>query len=90
MPRRKGRYVTTAWVPGNLLAPGTHYVKAVMRSIQRQVPAVYGTRYRRVYGCGARERRLWYRLVGGQAFGLIRPALDWSTEYIEESMKALG
>jgi lipopolysaccharide transport system ATP-binding protein len=84
--RQVGRYISTAWVPGGLLAGGTHYVRAVMRSVQEQyrpfterdiiafnvIDSDSG-----IFGTG------WWE---GRPSGVIHPRLQWSTEYVRPEM----
>ncbi|MGI9307952.1 MAG: Wzt carbohydrate-binding domain-containing protein, partial [Gammaproteobacteria bacterium] len=90
VPRKKGRYMTTAWVPGHLLAPGTHYVKAVMRSIQRQYRPFTERDVVAFSIAEPESERFGTGWWEGKPSGLVRPSLDWSTEYVEEAMKDLS
>jgi lipopolysaccharide transport system ATP-binding protein len=84
--KKPGRYVNTVWIPANLLAEGTHYVRVVMRSIkkksrpfsERDVIA-FNLIDHNEFGPGAS----WWE---GRASGIIRPTLNWSSEYIPPAM----
>jgi lipopolysaccharide transport system ATP-binding protein len=77
--REPGRYVVTAWVPGNLLSEGTIIVDAELLTthpttqhfLERQVVAFHVVDS--MEGDGARGD--W----GGSMPGVIRPLLRWST-----------
>ncbi|MEE4186441.1 MAG: polysaccharide ABC transporter ATP-binding protein [Gammaproteobacteria bacterium] len=85
VPRAAGRYIATAWVPPNLLSEGAHYVRAVMRSVKAQYlpfterDVVAFTVVDPEGGFGAS----WWE---GKPRGVIRPALQWRTEYVEPAM----
>jgi lipopolysaccharide transport system ATP-binding protein len=81
-PRPAGRYVTTAWVPGNLLAEGTIFIEALMRTIH---PNILHLHERDVVAFqvidspdGDTTRGDW----AGQMLGVVRPELTWRTQYI--------
>jgi lipopolysaccharide transport system ATP-binding protein len=78
-PRPAGRYVTTAWIPGNLLTEGLHIVDAFIAD---------GT----VHAVHAAERQsLAFHVIDtldldsarahftGHMAGVVRPKLDWTT-----------
>ena len=80
-PRPEGRYISTAWIPGNFLAEGTLFVNCnlitlnpnVLQFQQRQVVAfqVADTMD------GNSARADW----AGKVHGVVRPLLDWATEF---------
>ncbi|MEC9376158.1 MAG: ABC transporter ATP-binding protein [Pseudomonadota bacterium] len=84
--RKPGRYKSTVWVPGHLLAEGTYYMRVVMRSVKSQyrpfterdiVVFTVVDESSGDFGTG------WWE---GRPGGVIRPQLDWATEYIEPEM----
>ncbi len=86
VPRKPGRYHSSVWVPGDLLAEGTYYVRVVMRSIKSQyrpfterdiVVFTVVDQGGGDFGTG------WWE---GRPGGVIRPQLNWSTEYVEPDM----
>jgi lipopolysaccharide transport system ATP-binding protein len=86
VPRMPGRYVATVWIPGGLLAEGSHYLRAVMRSVKRQC-LPFSERDVISFnvidsGFGAIATGWWE----GRPGGVIRPQLDWTTEYIPQNM----
>jgi lipopolysaccharide transport system ATP-binding protein len=84
--RAPGRYVTTAWVPAGLLAEGTHYLRAVMRSVKRQYRPFTERdviAFNVLDPDGEAVGAGWWE---GRPGGVIRPRLNWTTEYISEQM----
>jgi len=79
--RAPGVYVSTAWVPGNLLNEGMVYVLAAMRTKHRKyrpfliADAVAFNVIDRMEGGSARGE--WV----GRLHGVVRPKLDWTTEF---------
>jgi len=79
--RTPGRYVSTAWVPGNLLNEGMVYVLAAMRTKRRKYrpflisDAVAFNVIDTMEGGSARGE--WV----GRLHGVVRPKLDWTTEF---------
>jgi homopolymeric O-antigen transport system ATP-binding protein len=87
-PRPVGRYVTSAWIPGNLLAEGTLFV---MVGLFTMAPRILQFQERDVVafqvvdtldGDSARGD------LGGKLKGVVRPMLKWSTEYRGEAVNA--
>jgi lipopolysaccharide transport system ATP-binding protein len=86
VPRIPGRYQSTVWVPGNLLAEGTYYVRVVMRSVKSQYRPFTERDivvFTVVDEMGGDFGTGWWE---GRPGGVIRPQLDWSTEFIEPDM----
>jgi lipopolysaccharide transport system ATP-binding protein len=89
-PRKPGRYINTAWIPGNLLADGSYYVRAVMRSVKKQyrpfterdVITFSVVDDSEIVVAGG-----WWE---GRASGVIKPDLKWTTEYVPEEMVIEG
>lgn len=88
--RTPGRYVSTAWIPGNILSEGMIYVSAAMRTMVRaykpfhERDAVAFNVVDKMEAGSARGE--W----AGRLLGAVRPKLDWSTEYISASKMAEG
>jgi lipopolysaccharide transport system ATP-binding protein len=87
--RRKGRYRTTAWVPGNLLSEGTMTVGAAVSSWTPTIvvhvfepDAVAFLVVDTLDGDSARSD------YGGKIPGVVRPLLRWDTVFQEESALA--
>ena len=84
--RTPGRYQSTVWVPGNLLAEGTYYMRVVMRSVKSQYRPFTERDivvFTVVDETGGDFGTGWWE---GRPGGAIRPQLDWSTEYIQPDM----
>ena len=81
-PRPVGRYISTAWVPGNLLAEGVHFVSTHCMSIDPprmmiKVEEVVGFRVVDSHeGDSARGDFM------GEMRGGIRPMLKWTTHFV--------
>lgn len=79
--RPEGRFISTAWIPGNLLAEGSYYVRAAMRAIDRKVrhfneqDIVAFNVIDSIEGDSARGE--W----AGRLGGVVRPMLDWETSF---------
>ncbi len=89
-PRKPGRYIMTAWVPSGLLAEGTHYVRAVMRSVKRQYRPFTERdviAFNMVDEQGSGIGSGWWE---GKPGGVVRPNLDWTTEYVQSDMVIEG
>jgi lipopolysaccharide transport system ATP-binding protein len=87
-PRPLGRYVSTAWIPGNLLAEGTLFITAALTTLS---PDVRQFRERDVVafqivdtldGDSARGD------IVGEWGGVVRPLLQWNTEFSPTDDKA--
>lgn len=82
--RAPGRYVSTAWIPGNLLSEGMFYVLAAVRTKHRK--------YRPIQIQDAVAFNVTDTMDGGSArgewvgrlSGAVRPKLDWTTNFIAE------
>jgi lipopolysaccharide transport system ATP-binding protein len=80
-PRPVGRYVSTAWIPGNLLAEGTLFITAALTTMnpsirQFRLPDVVAFQVVDTQdGDSARGD------VTGVWGGVMRPLLKWSTEF---------
>lgn len=81
-PRPPGRYLSTAWIPGNLLSEGAHFVGAYCISIDpsRQIIRVdEAIGFRVVDSCDGDSARGDFM---GDVWGVVRPMLKWSTRYL--------
>jgi len=89
-PRPPGRYVSTAWIPGNLLSEGMAYVTVAMRTAVRK--------YRPFHEFDVVAFNVIDKMEGGSArgewvgrlSGAVRPKLDWTTECVASSQVAEG
>ena len=80
-PRPKGRYTTTAWIPGNFLNAGTMIVSATISRVR--------PRYEHLYEQGVMSFEVIDRLGSdtargnfpGHFDGAVRPLLPWETQF---------
>jgi lipopolysaccharide transport system ATP-binding protein len=81
-PQQPGEYVTTAWIPGNLLNEGHHGVDIEIVKLQLPKPEPQVAAYRpvsfHVYDPGEGDSARG--LFAGQWKGAVRPLLEWTTE----------
>mgnify|MGYP000075415186 FL=1 len=89
-PREIGRYTTVCWVPAEFLAEGTHYVRVVMRAMNRQLlvfresdVVAFNVIDEKNSGFGT----TWWE---GKPKGVVRPNLDWTYEYTPPAMIIKG
>jgi lipopolysaccharide transport system ATP-binding protein len=89
-PRPTGRYVSTAWIPGNFLAPGGVSVDAAMSTnkplhlVHAYAPTVVSFQVVDHFdGDAARGDYL------GDYPGVVRPMVDWSTR-VEAGQESAG
>jgi len=81
-PRPPGRYMSTAWIPGDLLNEGLLYVSAAMKSMNpltRHFHAKQVVAFQVVddaLGGGARAD------YTGDLGGVVRPMLEWETTHV--------
>jgi lipopolysaccharide transport system ATP-binding protein len=80
-PRPPGRYISTAWIPGNLLSEGILFVGAGLATLE---PMIKQFAEREVVAFhmidtmeGDSARGDW----AGRWRGAVRPLLKWSTEF---------
>ena len=84
--RPLGRYVSTAWVPGNFFAEGTIFVAAAMITLNPNDPQFYEAdvvAFNVVESFGGDSARGdWHKHMSG----VVRPMLNWSTEFYPQDM----
>ncbi len=88
-PRPAGRYISTAWVPGNLLNEGTVFVGAAIRTLNPMI--------RRFHAYDAVAFQVIDSLEGdaargdytGNLKGVVRPLLDWNTQYYQNGREVV-
>jgi lipopolysaccharide transport system ATP-binding protein len=80
-PRPVGHYVSTAWVPGNLLTEGMFYLSSVIRSPELSIRHLHvseAVAFQVVDGLDGDSARADY---GGPMHGIVRPMLEWETQF---------
>jgi lipopolysaccharide transport system ATP-binding protein len=89
----EGKYVSTAWIPGNLLTEGSYYVTAILNKLDRD------RSHARSNSCHYFERDVVaFNVIdvtggsdsargeyGGRLEGVVRPILEWETSYATNS-----
>jgi lipopolysaccharide transport system ATP-binding protein len=80
IPREPGRYVSTAWIPGNLLAEGNFSIGAAMRTELPHLVHFYdldSVAFQVVESPDGDTARVDY---SGRLRGVVRPYLKWTTQ----------
>jgi lipopolysaccharide transport system ATP-binding protein len=83
--RAVGRYVSTAWIPGNLLSEGTLFVGAAISTMDPVVVHFYerdAVAFQIIDSMDGDSARGEY---AGPMPGVVRPLLEWRTRMISES-----
>jgi len=78
-PRPVGRYVSTVWIPGNLLSEGTMFVGAGFETLQPPAFQFYeadAVAFHVIDSLDGDSARGDY---GGRITGIVRPRLTWTT-----------
>jgi lipopolysaccharide transport system ATP-binding protein len=80
-PRPEGRYVSTGWIPGNLLAEGTVFVDIAMVTVEPVISQFYEqsiVAFQVIDNMeGDTHRGDW----AGPQMGTVRPLLEWTTRH---------
>jgi lipopolysaccharide transport system ATP-binding protein len=85
--RPVGRYISTAWIPGNLLSEGTLFVGAAISTMDPVVVHFYerdAVAFQIIDSMDGDSARGQY---AGPMPGVVRPLLQWSTRMISETNK---
>jgi len=83
-PRPAGRYITTAWIPGNLLSEGLLFVGPAMRTVKAMTrhfivhEAIAFQVIDTLEGDSARGD------FTGDLLGVVRPMLNWETQLVND------
>jgi lipopolysaccharide transport system ATP-binding protein len=87
-PRPVGRYVSTAWIPGNFLAEGTLFVGAAIRTVDPMVRRFHirdAVAFQVIDSMDGDSARAGH---GGSMGGVVRPLLEWNTKFIPNGHQA--
>jgi lipopolysaccharide transport system ATP-binding protein len=87
--RPPGRYISTGWIPGNLLVEGAVSVIAVISTLEpltARAVIVDAIQFRVVFPLGARDSSRGDALVPSP--GVVQPLLRWTTRYMPRSEEA--
>ena len=83
-PRPAGRYVSIAWIPGNLLNEGTCFVNTAMLTLEPKAVEFHErdtVSFQVIDNWDGNPHRAGYR---GRLAGAVRPLLEWSTQFEPE------
>jgi lipopolysaccharide transport system ATP-binding protein len=86
--RAQGRYTSTAWVPGDLLADGTHLVTAVVATLAPLRIHFFESDVVAFQSIDCSQGESARGDFNGQLPGAVRPLLEWSTEFIGATAEA--
>lgn len=88
--RSIGRYVSTVWVPGNFFAEGTMFVNVGVTTLNPNISQFYKADAVAFYVVDSLEgdsaRGDWHKHMSG----VVRPMLEWSTEFYPQDMEPLN
>jgi lipopolysaccharide transport system ATP-binding protein len=88
-PRPVGRFISTAWIPGNFLAEGSLFVGAALSTINPVIVHFYerdAIKFQVIDSIEGDSARGDY---AGNMPGVVRPLLKWETKYLGGKRKAL-
>ena len=88
-PRRKGRYTTIAWIPGNFLNAGTMIVSATISKVRPTHEHLYEQgvlSFEVIDRMGADTARGNFP---GHFAGAVRPLLPWETQFAPNDTKSV-
>jgi lipopolysaccharide transport system ATP-binding protein len=80
-PRPVGRYVSTGWIPGNMLAEGLMFIGPAMASIEPRILYFYerdAVAFQVIDTLDGNSARGDFR---GPVPGVVRPLLEWRTRF---------
>jgi lipopolysaccharide transport system ATP-binding protein len=86
--RPAGRWVTTAWIPGNLLAEGTMFVDISIPVTEPTMPQVWEPSLLAFQVVGSMDGDTHRGDFAGRLPGTVRPVLDWTTEFSDAGSRA--
>lgn len=89
-PRPKGLFISTAWIPGNLLAEGTVTVGAAVTTLDPEQVHFFereAVAFQVVDNMDSDSPRNGYR---GHIPGVVRPLLKWDTRYSSERCETVA
>ena len=81
-PRPPGRYLSTGWIPGNLLAEGMMFVGPAMGSVvEPRIPTIYKRDVVSFQVVDSLEGDSARGDATGRLPGVVRPLLEWTTQF---------
>jgi lipopolysaccharide transport system ATP-binding protein len=88
--RPPGRYISTAWIPGNFLSEGTFVVGAAITTLAAQTIHMYervAVAFQVIDSTDGDSARGDY---AGHLPGVVRPLLEWETKYVPAEHESLA
>jgi len=85
---RGGRYVSTAWIPGNLLSEGTMIVGSAVTTPDPDVIHFYERDVIAFQVIDSQDDNSVRGEYGGPIPGVVRPMLQWDTRYTPSETEA--
>ena len=79
--RPEGHYVSTGWIPGNLLAEGTVFVDVAVIVVDPFIPQVFESSVIAFQVVGTMDGDTSRGDWAGATPGVVRPLLDWTTDF---------
>ena len=79
--RPPGRYVSSAWIPGNFLSDGMTFVGIGMLTLQTRTPHISASELVAFYMADTDEKDAARGDWTGGMNGIVRPLLEWDTEF---------
>jgi lipopolysaccharide transport system ATP-binding protein len=89
-PRPRGRFVSRAWIPGNLLAEGTIIVGAAVTTREPEIIHFFerdAVAFQVIDNMEGDSARAGY---SGHIPGVVRPMLKWDTRYTSEQCETVA
>ncbi len=83
-PRPAGRYISTVWIPGNLLNEGPHFVECNLITRHPEAPQFHEVDVVSFAITGNMEPGTARGDWPGRLKGIVSPALEWETQYRKE------
>ncbi len=83
-PRPAGRYISTAWIPGNFLAEGTFIVGAAITTLAPVDVRLYAREAIAFQVIDSTEGNSARGDYAGHLPGVVRPVLVWETNYVAD------
>jgi lipopolysaccharide transport system ATP-binding protein len=83
--RPAGRYLSTAWIPGNLLAEGTMFVTAGLFTMYPEIRQFYEKDVVAFHVVDSMDGDSARGDVAQKVAGVVRPLLRWDAEYLEDA-----
>ena len=87
-PRPVGRYVSTAWVPGNLLSEGAHYINAICMSFEPHRKLIHAEEAVGFLVVDSHDGDSARGDLVGEMLGVVRPMLKWTTQFVPRQESA--